>query len=839
MLSEPPLAGREAELEKLESELKRVIEGSGCLFLIAGEAGIGKTRLAKEFEKRASTQGCKVLVGNCVPSTQIPYLAFLEALKGLSAEDAGGLSRAGRLKDAAKRSAPDLVGAIPVIGGTAHALAKLLKEYRGDDGDSDQENLLFGTLEVMRTESAKTPLIVHLDDLQWADSASIGMLHFLARNVHEMRIFLLGTYRTEEVLDQEKGVHPFLDSLQVMRREGIVKEVDLHPLAETEVQKVISGMMQRPVASQVIQLVFKESGGSPLFAVETLRMLMSEGRLVVKDGTWTMTGDGATHVPRTIQEVITRRMDRLSQNQRMILECASVIGERFDPSLIHESIGMDELHLLNELDALSKNFQLVAWDDGNYKFAHAKIKDVTYDSISKPKRVELHKRIGNSLEERLPDNSLLGALSWHFDQAQVKNKCIKYSLLAGKYCLKRKAVSEAKMFFQRALDMTKGESNHVLEQLEALEGLGDSEIYQGSARIAYSLYGRFLEMNMDKKARARVLAKAGECLGSGPLQDMKRANEMLDEAEKLSEGDAVILAYIEQERGDLSSDQDKMSEAEAHYAKSQNYYSKLNDSITEIRQRNLKVGQLTKEDRWNEAKTLSEELLPIALKTEDAEVISDVEFWYAEINADMGETELAKEYATRVIERSSKLGLMLNWRFGLRTRAIAYEIAGDLESARNDLIVGLDLSKKFENIFLVAWFEINLGRCELQMGLIDSAKSHFKEGERNISYLPGPHSFQGVYTERTFLKADLLAANGDFEKSDMAYDGLIGTSGEIVHYKLYWLATCHARYGMSLARRNMKEKARDQFDEAMMIARKIGSEKMVQLLAKRVGMVLD
>jgi predicted ATPase len=222
MLSEPPLAGREAELEKLESELKRVIEGSGCLFLIAGEAGIGKTRLAKEFEKRASTQGCKVLVGNCVPSTQIPYLAFLEALKGLSAEDAGGLSRAGRLKDAAKRSAPDLVGAIPVIGGTAHALAKLLKEYRGDDGDSDQENLLFGTLEVMRTESAKTPLIVHLDDLQWADSASIGMLHFLARNVHEMRIFLLGTYRTEEVLDQEKGVHPFLDSLQVMRREGIV-----------------------------------------------------------------------------------------------------------------------------------------------------------------------------------------------------------------------------------------------------------------------------------------------------------------------------------------------------------------------------------------------------------------------------------------------------------------------------------------------------------------------------------------------------------------------------------------------------------------------------------------
>ena len=384
MLSEPPLAGREPELGLLEKSLQNVFSGAGCLFLISGEAGIGKTRLAKEFEGKAEARGCKVLVGHCIPSTQIPYLAFLEALEGLSDND--NLSHVSRIKNAAKRAAPDIAGAIPVVGTTARALASLLKGYQGEEGKGSEENLLLGTLELLKTESSKRPLVIRIDDLQWADSASIGMLHLLARNVHDLPIFLLGTYRTEEVLDQEKGVHPFLDSLQIMRREQIVEELNLRPLIEKDVQQVVSCMLEKPVDKALIELVFKESGGSPLFAIETLRMLVSEGRLVERSGTWTMTGDGGIHIPRTVQEVISRRMDKLSKDQRKILECASVIGERFDPSVIAESLVIDELHLLDELDSVSKNFQLVAYDEGSYKFAHARIKDVSYDGISKPRR---------------------------------------------------------------------------------------------------------------------------------------------------------------------------------------------------------------------------------------------------------------------------------------------------------------------------------------------------------------------------------------------------------------------------------------------------------------------
>jgi tetratricopeptide (TPR) repeat protein len=826
------MVGRDEELVFLANHLEEAISGKGGLTLISGEAGIGKTRLAKEFEGRAETRGCKVLVGNCVPSAQIPYLVFLDALRCLSNEK--NQSRAVRFKNAAKRASPDLVGAIPVVGGTARALAALIKEYQREDGSGSKENLLFGTLELFKAESEQNPLIIHLDDLQWADSASIGMLHFLARNVRDSPIFLLGTYRTEEVLSREEEVHPFLDSLQVMRREGIVKEVNLHPLAESETQLVVSGMLQRPVQKMAIDCIFNESGGSPLFTVETLRMLVSEGRLVERNGTYVMVGEGEIHIPRTIQEVISRRMDKLSKGQRKILECASVIGERFDLHLLFEALGIDELQLLDNLEAISKNFQLVAWDEDNFKFTHARIRDVTYDAILKPKQVELHKRVGSSLEKRLPDSTLLGALSWHFDRAHANEKCIKYSLQAGKYCSARKAVIEAKSFYQLVLAKTENDPNLVAERLEALEGLGDIGAHQSTAKEWYSYYEQFLELNRDQKARARVLAKAGECWDQMGLIDIVKANEFLDEAESLAEGDPRILGFIERERGDLYGNDGNWIEQQAHMTKSRQYYEMAGDSKGVITCKIHEGNALFERGRLPEAKAIAEELLCLARKLEDPELFADVEFWNAEINAWIGETELAKTQCTEVIQLTDKLGLMWQWRNAVIFRAWAKELEGDFESARNDMLKELEIEKMHEsNLPWIGFCEILLGLYESELGLKESAKSRYEDGLRKLT--PVSEGKRGsIYI--TVLLAELLAAEGNYQKSDDAYNDAIKLSAETD----YWLelVDCRSRYGVSLARREMQEQARIQFDEAMEAAKKAGCEKRVQIYAKRVGIAL-
>ena len=114
----------------------------------------------------------------------------------------------------------------------------------------------------------------------------------------------------------------------------------------------------------------------------------------------------------------------ISKDQRRILECASVIGETFDPEIIVASIGVDRMLLLDELDTVCMNFQLVTSSEEGYKFSHMTIREVTYNSISKPRRMELHRRIGCSIEKSQPDNSTLATLSWHFNQAQDKEKTL-------------------------------------------------------------------------------------------------------------------------------------------------------------------------------------------------------------------------------------------------------------------------------------------------------------------------------------------------------------------------------------------------------------------------------
>jgi predicted ATPase len=266
MLSEPPLVGRGEELGQLSAALDRTNSVFGSLLLISGEAGIGKTRLSTEFERRAEKKGCKVLFGGCLPSVQIPYLAFLDALNDLfEVSFKKKKSRTSKLSNAAKKATPEFLKAIPIVGSTMKASAALLSEYREEGGSKEvsKEHVLFRVLDLVKSESNKAPLLMHLDDLQWADSMSIAMLHFLARNCRQLRVLLIGTYRLEEVMNKEKGIHPLLESIRIMKREGLVEELTLKPLGEKELNWLVSGMLEKPVHEAVLSVSSRRAEEAP------------------------------------------------------------------------------------------------------------------------------------------------------------------------------------------------------------------------------------------------------------------------------------------------------------------------------------------------------------------------------------------------------------------------------------------------------------------------------------------------------------------------------------------------------------------------------------------------
>jgi predicted ATPase len=393
----------------------------------------------------------------------------------------------------------------------------------------------------MLTEmSVEKPVVLCMEDLQWADSASIQLLHFIARNSLGMRVLLLGTYRPENIGVGASGrSHPLLETLRIMRREGVCHEKDLRVLSVEELKIAIEGMLGCPIEHDLLQRIVTESGGNPQFAIETVRLLVSTKAIASQSGIWKIVAATGMDIPPTVKEVISRRIEKLPRNQMRILECAAVVGGCFDPVVLEGALGLNRLALLEDLDYIEKDYAIVHEIDGNYRFDNEKTKRVIYEQISPPRRKELHRIIGEMLESRLPDETLYGELSAHFLNANIPDKCLKYSLLAGESCFRRDAMPEAIPYFQRVVDIAEETADDKEALLKALDGLGIANAELGNYQSALLSFEEYLRLSTNPRDRARALRRSAECwlptrLGMG---DPSKSLDLLQQAEECGDKD--------------------------------------------------------------------------------------------------------------------------------------------------------------------------------------------------------------------------------------------------------------------------------------------------------------
>jgi len=510
LLSEPPLIGRQHELEELMRFLDLAVQGKGKTILISGEAGSGKTRLINEFLNLSKDKELAVLSGACFSDVAVPYFPFMESFSAyfsttLEDEDAIRFKKSGttagsedeeQIEDEKSEIKAWLLG--PKQAEKSTKLENLTPQAWKDLAFASVKKALISI-------SAKKPLVLFIDDLHWADSASLSLLHYISRYVSSARVLIIATYRTEELSPDDEGrPHPLVEALRIMRREDLFEDISLSNLDSANVvslaEKIVGGTLHPELAERLAE----ESQGNPLFVVESLRMLSEHGSLVLDRGRLRLSID-EVGIPTKIKDIILRRVSQLKPYQKRILDLASAIGDKFDVGLLGAVLGQDSLEVLETLNAIAQSSSLVCSEGNYYRFDHAKIREAIYDQISQPLRKGYHARIAERIEaqnvkgKNLPTNDL----AYHYTQAGNMEKAIKYSLAAGQEALERVSNIEAIKYFKYVLQNSANTSEFVKEKNLSLERLGDAyfahDFYEDAAKTFEQLAS---SVNGNEKLRA-------------------------------------------------------------------------------------------------------------------------------------------------------------------------------------------------------------------------------------------------------------------------------------------------------------------------------------------------
>ena len=449
-LASGTFVGREEEMQELTEVLERAIGGRGRLVMLVGEPGIGKTRTSMELARLAVARGAQALIGRCYESQGTPpYLPWIQAIRGYV-----------RSHNATELQTDLGPGAVDIATMVPEVRQRLLELPLPPAVEAEQARFrLFDSVSTFfRNASRRQPLIVVLDDLHTADRPSLLLLEFLAREISTARLLVLGTYRDVEVSRR----HPLYLTLAELTRENLFDRKVLRGLDQEGVRRFVEATAKTMPPSEVVDAVYAQTEGNPLFVTETVRLLDDEG--IFEGQAPEAARDRRLRIPEGVREVIGRRLDRLTEACNETLTVGSVIGREFsldELGRLFEEQTSDELLVVLEEALGARVIEELPRALGRYQFTHALIRETLADELSMTRRGRLHQRIAMAMEELYSDSlpSHLGQLAYHFfeaAQAGDPHKAADYCSRAAESAMAHVAYEEAARLYDMALQTIEG-----------------------------------------------------------------------------------------------------------------------------------------------------------------------------------------------------------------------------------------------------------------------------------------------------------------------------------------------------------------------------------------------
>jgi ATP/maltotriose-dependent transcriptional regulator MalT len=422
------VVGREAELAELEAVLADASAGRPTIAFLAGESGVGKTRLLSEFERRARAGDppARVIGGDCVElgEGELPYAPIVAALRPLARQHdqvLDGLPAATRA---------ELGALIPGLGGAAAS-------EPGESGDDVAQARVFeALLTLFDSLGRERTLLVSIEDIHWADSSTRAFLAFLARSLCNENVMVVASYRPDELHRR----HPLRPLLAELERNASARRIELSPLTKDELREQLTDILGGPPDPDLLGRLWARSEGNPLFTEE----LLAAG----------LDGRGAT--PPTLRDALMVRIERLSDGAQELLRLLS-IGRRLDTALLADASPLDPAELRLALREVVASHIVSADEDGWYSFRHALLREVVADDLLPGERTELHLALAQALERRAAEHGdgahLSAGIAHHYYAAGEQSAALAASVRAAKAADGVHAHGEAAALFERALEL--------------------------------------------------------------------------------------------------------------------------------------------------------------------------------------------------------------------------------------------------------------------------------------------------------------------------------------------------------------------------------------------------
>jgi class 3 adenylate cyclase/tetratricopeptide (TPR) repeat protein len=442
--------GRELDMARLMAAYKAVALGEGRrVILLSGDAGMGKTTLSAEVARTVHEGGAIVLYGRCDEELGIPYQPFSEALRHYVAHAPQSVLKAhvARCGDVLTRLVPGLEALV------ADA------PPRSIDPDTERQMLYEAVAHLLGTAAAQAPAVVVLDDLHWADRATLLLLRHLVASPDVTHLLLIGTFRDREV----PRSHPLSELRAALRREVDVEYLGLSGLDDVEMVAWLEAVGARRLGRRGVELAHalrRETDGNPFFAAEIVRHLAEEGLLdqETDEGWRPSTKLETAGLPDSVRDVIGQRVARQGERTEEVLRVAAVIGREFDLPLLARVTGGSEAELVELLDRAEAAALLVEVGDGvsRYSFGHALVRLALYEDLRPARRRLIHRKVAETLEAFCGGDPgpRIGELAWHWVAAAEPtdvSKAIEYCRRAGDTALEGLAADEAARWYTDAL----------------------------------------------------------------------------------------------------------------------------------------------------------------------------------------------------------------------------------------------------------------------------------------------------------------------------------------------------------------------------------------------------